>query len=133
MAYAAAETRTEARLGGSLYLKIVIVETGVTAATDEYTMTSLPLRGTVVEHRCVLATGGAGITATTVDPELGAATTTKEIFENGAAAASPTNLNLSKGFTGPTLYGRSGAGGGGGNIGSTGTITTTITIMEGSL
>lgn len=130
MAYAAAETRTEARLGGRLYLKIVIVETGVTVATNEYTLTSLPLRGTMVEHRCVLATGGAGITATAVDPELGAATTTKEIFENGAAAASTTNLNQSKGFTGPTLYGRSGSDG---NIGSTGTITTTITIMEGSL
>ena len=128
MAYAAPVTRTEARLGGRLYIKLVIVETGVTAAGDEFTLDSLPLRGTIVEHRSVLTAGDG--TATTVDPELGAATTTKEIFENGAAAAAPTNLNLSKGFTGPTLYGRSGANG---NTGTTGLITTTITIMEGSL
>ena len=130
MAYASTVTRTRARVAGKVYHKIVVAETGVTLATNEYTLTGLPLRGTVVEHRCVLATGGAGITATVVDPELGAATTTKELFENGTAAATTTNLNLSKGFNGPTLYGRSGSDG---NIGSTGTITTTITIMEGSL
>lgn len=130
MAYDYTVTESRARVGGKVYHKRVIVETGVTLGTHEYTLPALPMRGTVVEHRAVLATGGAGITATVVDPELGTATGTKEIFENGAAAATTTNLNLSKGFNGPTLYGRSGSDG---NIGSTGTITTTITIMEGSL
>ena len=73
---------------------------------------------------------GVGGTATTVDPELGIATTTKEVFENGAAAATTTNLNLSKAYTARTLFGRSGANG---TTAGAGSITTTITILEGSL
>ncbi len=132
MAYAATVTRVRSRINRRAIWTITVVETGVTSATDEYTIDNVPPRGKVIEHRCKLTSGGTGITATTVDPELGTATTKKEVFENGTAAATCTNMNLTSGYSGTTLYGRSGAGGGGGNIGSTGNITTVMVIAEGA-
>lgn len=132
MAYASTVTRVRSRIGGRAIWTITIVETGVTAGTEEYTVDNLPPRGKLVEHRCKLTSGGTGITATTVDPEVGTASTKKDIWENGTAAASCTNVNLTAGYSGTTLYGRSVAGGGGGNIGSTGNITTVMVIAEGA-
>lgn len=126
MAHVATVTRTRKRLSGFRYHFITVVETGVVDATSEYTIDNLPKRGTICEHRCALTAGDG--TATTVDPELGIATTTKEIFENAAAAVAPANLNMSRAFTANTLYGRSGANG---NTGTTGSITTVITLVEG--
>ena len=129
MAYASTVTRTRSRQGRQKLHIITVVETGVVDAASEFTVDNLPQRGTIVEHRAVLVAGVGG-TATTVDPELGIATTTKEIFENGTAAATTTNLNLSKGYTARTLFGRSGANG---TTAGAGSITTTITVLEGSL
>lgn len=126
MAYVATVTRSRQRRSGFVYHFITVAETGVVDGASEYTIDNLPKRGTIVEHRCTLTAGDG--TATTVDPELGTATTTKEIFENAAAAAAPVNLNMSRAFTATTLYGRSGANG---NTGTTGSIATVITIVEG--
>lgn len=126
MAHVATVTRTRQRRSGYVYHFITVVETGVVDGTSEYTIDNLPKRGTIVEHRCVLTAGDG--TATTVDPEVGTATTTKEIFENGAAGASTVNVNIAKGFTANVLYARSGANG---NTGTTGLITTNITLVEG--
>lgn len=128
MAYAATITRTRARLNGRAVHTITIVETGITAGTDEFTLDNLPKRGRLLEHRCRLTPGDGG--ASTVDPELGSATTKKDIFENGTAGANLTNLDLTKGFSGGTLYGRSQANSTG--TGTTGNVTTVLVIAEGA-
>lgn len=128
MAYASTITRTRARIGGRAVHTITVVETGITAGTDEYTIDNLPARGRLLEHRCKLTPGDGG--STTVDPELGTATTKKDIFENGTAGANLVNLDLTKGYSGRTLYGRSQANSTG--TGTTGNVTTVLVIAEGA-
>ena len=132
MAYASTVTRVRSRINGRAVWTITIVETGVTAGSEEYTIDNLPPRGRMLEHRCKVTATGTGATATTVDPELGTATTKKDIFENGTAAGTTTNVNQTAGYSGVVLYGRSVAGGAGTNIGTTGNITTIIVIAEGA-
>lgn len=131
MAYAyTIDSQRTRRAGGQTFHIVEITETGVTAATDEYTITGLPFVGTVVEKDVVLTAGDG--TATTVDPELGETTTGTEIWVNGAAAAS-VHDDGSDPFTtvtDGTIYGRSGANG---NTGTTGSIATRLTILEGRI
>ncbi len=129
MAYAFTASVAKYRIASRLYYLYTIIETGITAGTDEFTIENLPFRGTILQHKSVLAAGTGN--ATTVDPELGEATTTKEVFENGAAGAAPVNMNLAKGYSATKLFGRSQANGT--VSGANGKVTTTITIVEGAL
>jgi len=129
MAYVATVTRTRSRIVGRAVHTITIVETGITAGTNEVTIDNLPPRGKLVEHRCKVTPGDGD--ATTVDPELGTATTKKDIFENGTAAGTTTNTDLTKGYSGRTLYGRSQCNGAT-FTGTTGNVTTVIVIAEGA-
>ena len=131
MAYAAVvSSHTTRRAGGRTFHIVAISETGVTGASNEWTLTGLPFVGTVVEVDVTLTAGNG--TATTVDPEIGETTTGTEVFINGAAGASVHNDddNPFTTITDGTLYGRSGANG---TTGTTGSIATRLTIAEGRL
>lgn len=128
MAYASAVVPSIEVVNGRRYRIYTVTETGVTAATDEYQLTDVPVVGRVVGYRAVL-TAGVGGTATTIDPELGEVTTGKNLFENGAAAATvrafPAVVTCP---TGGILYGRSGANG---TTAGAGCIVSVIVIAEG--
>ena len=127
MPYAATVTRTRRSARQTRVWTYTVTETGVTLATDEFSIEA-PRHGRVESYRSVLTPGDG--TATTVDPELGTATTTKDIYEHGAAAATASNQAVATRYdaTVSTLYGRSGANG---TTGTTGNIVTTIVISEG--
>lgn len=130
MAYNAAITYSRKRIKGRQHVVVTVIETEVTLATHEFSFASPDSGvGTLTFHHCTLATGGAGITATTVDPQVGEATGASSVFINGAAAADTRNAPDSRFYvSGGLLYGRSGSDG---NIGSTGTVTTVIVCSEG--
>ena len=95
MAYAATVTTTKIAPGshGHLYDYVVdIAETGATA-TDEATISGLPVQGRIIRQICIHTAG----TATTVDPVLGSATNPASagknlVLENATAAATVDNL-----------------------------------------
>ncbi len=128
MAYSPTVTTEDRVIRGRLHRVTTVVERGVTGASDEWTCEGPPSGiGTLTIHVCTLATGGSGVTATTVDPQMGEATGASSIWANASATSSTRNAPDAR-FLGWTLYGRSGANG---DIGSTGTITTRIVWTEG--
>jgi len=105
--------------------KYVVTESGVTGATDEYTLT-VPEIGRVVGITAV-GTFTAG-TATSIDPQLGETSGGTEVWQNGTAAAAVRDRTVRPYVaTANTLYGRSGANG---TI-TTGSVVTTIYIAVG--
>ena len=105
--------------------KYVVTETGITGATDEYTL-SVPEIGRVVGITAV-GTFTAG-TATSIDPRLGETSGGVEVWENGTAAASVRDRTVRPYVaTANALYGRSGANG---TI-TTGGVVTTVYIAVG--
>lgn len=132
MAYAAAVTYKNSVIAGVTVLVATIVETGITAATDEFEV-ECPLVGTMHLHICTLTPGDGS--ATTIDPDLfeisSTTATQRRLFNNGAAAAAtrgtPTDAHY---YTADgKIRGHSGANG---TTGTTGNVTTILVIEAGS-
>lgn len=129
MAYDATVTLTQYQIAGQAYTKVTITETGNTGTSDEKEITGLPPLGVVTHVKSTLATGGSGVTATQVDPQLGEVTNSNAVWENTSAGTGPREGNLSKNYVSSgSLFWRAKADG---NIGSTGTIVSTIVIKHG--
>lgn len=130
MAYAAAITvAAQGTAAGRRYVVLSVVETGITTNAHEWS-TALPFPvATVTKIKSVLTAGDGN--GTTVDPRLGEATTTVDVFDNGTPAATVTDTTNRR-LTVPTgtLYGGARCDG---TTGTTGNVTTTITIVEGVL
>lgn len=129
MAYAQTSVVTKSLTGSHFHTKVVITETGVTGATDEWSVDNMVMIGTLVKVKSVL-TAGAG-SATSVDPQVGDEAGLNNIFENTTASASTSQYLASTAgvfaLSNGTLYGRSKANG------TADTIVTTIWITEGGI
>ena len=130
MAYSFSATKANFRLNNRPYVVITITETGVTGATDEWSVQTHSL-GTLHVHKCTLTAGDGS--ATTIDPTVSEKTGTASVdsvFSNGSAAASARNTPIGAHYYTPTgiLYGRSGANG---TTGTTGSIVTVLYIEAG--
>lgn len=131
MAYAfAVTTPTRVQVQNRYHWLITITETGITGASDEWTINlssyKIPQVGRVTNHQCVLATSGG--TASAVDPRLGSVSTGTDLLDNGTAAASTyQDANARYLLTAGTLYGSSRANG----TVTSGTITTKLVLLEG--
>lgn len=132
MAYAASTTYETSYVAGVLYITATVVETGITSATDEFTI-EISKRGTMHLHICTLTAGDG--TATTIDPDLfeisSTTATARRVWrKNGAAAstrATPTDAHF---YTvDGKLRGHSGANG---HTGTTGFVTTIIHFVVDS-
>lgn len=124
MAYAAAYSAETLYIGGRRHLALVVTETGVTGNTHEWSHQGVKV-GTLTFHKCVLTAGDGS--ATTIDPQVGEATGTASVYENGAAAALTRAAPDARYYAG-TVYGKSMANG---TTGTTGTIVTTMIFAEG--
>lgn len=132
MAYAAAITYVDEHVAGDDRRTVTVVETGVTAATHEYTMT-VPFTGTMHLHIATLTQGDGS--ATTIDSDLfevtGGAATPRRVWQNAAAAVGTRNTPADAHYftANGRLYGHSGANG---TTGTTGNITTIMVFSRTS-
>ena len=135
MAYLATVTSSTRIVAQRRHVVVTVVETGTTGNTHEFSFAAPDSGiGTLAFHHAVLATGGAGITATQVDPQVGESTGSSgsaSVWANGAASADTRNAPDARGYASAGLfYSRSMCDG---NIGTTGTITTTMVWVEGAV
>ena len=128
MAYVATVTVTHRREGGRRIYKVVVAETGITGATDEWSVATIPVETLTLLSQSATVTPGGG-SATTIDPQIQAAASgAKVLYANGAAAATiyNTNLNTVCNLVSRVLYGRSGANG------TADSCSTTMYFAEGA-
>lgn len=132
MAYAASVTYSTQYVAGVPHVTVTVVETGVTASTDEYTI-EVGTHGTMHIHICTLTAGDGS--ATTVDPDLFEISTTtatqRRVWQNGAAAAATRTTPSDAHYytVDGKLRGHSGANG---TTGTTGNITTIMHFVSDS-
>lgn len=131
MAYANSVTKQTYHYGNKVYWILTVTETGVTGSTDEWSYGGMPAIYQVLHVDCILTAGSGN--ATSVDPQLGDATNSNNIFENTTASASTSeNLTAASGVAlgaSRTIYGRAKANGT--TAGVTGKIVTRIGLVEG--
>lgn len=131
MAYSYSTSKATYNMGGRVYWVLTVTELAVTGATDEYTLTGLPVVFQVINVSSTLTPGSTG-SATTVDPQLGDLTNTNNVFENTTAGATtneyPSAAKSSNAAR--SLFGRSKANGTIAGAGSP-KIVTRIVLVEG--
>jgi hypothetical protein len=117
-------TKQTVTAGDRVFTVVTVSETGITGASDEWSVSGLPLVGTVTEVDHVL-TPGAG-TASTSDPRISETTGNADVFDNGTPAASIRDTSNHR-FTvlDGKLYGSARANG------SADSAVTRITIAHG--
>lgn len=134
MPYTFSATARRYPVAGRNHYELTVVELAVADANSEWSIADTgaildsagracpPPKIGRVSHVTCTRSGGA---ATTVDPQAGSATTAKDIYENGTAAAAVRFAPSGAFYNTTALYGSSKADG------TVTTCTTVITIVEG--